>query len=315
MDYKVLAYYCITKIEDPHLEVARHKEFFKDKDFRGRIYISEQGINGQASGFGPHADEYIAWMRQDPRFQKMPFKVHYSKDHAFPKTTVKYRKQLVAVDCDVDFSDVGEHVSPNTWKDMLENKDQDTIVIDVRNDYEWVIGHFEGSELPKLDTFRKFPEYARNLKAEKDPAKTKVMMYCTGGIRCEFFSALMKKEGFEKVYQLDGGVINYGLEMGDDKWKGKLFVFDDRLAVPMGDQAPISHCKYCGVENDVYYNCANMDCNELFLCCIDCLRSHKGCCCATCETGRVRQFHEDSKPFRKFSHEEKQALNNAHVQS
>lgn len=314
MEYKVLAYYSVEPLNDPMREIALHKEFFESRDFRGRIYISEQGINGQSSGRADHADEYMAWMKE--RFQKMPFKVHAANEHAFPKMTVKYRKQLVAVDCPVDFSKVGEHVSPERWKKMLEEEDSDTIVLDVRNDYEWKIGRFAGAELPKLETFRQFPEYAKKLKEEKDPQKTRVMMYCTGGIRCEYFSALMKEEGFENVYQLDGGVINYGLKEGGEKWEGKLFVFDDRLAVPMGEGEPISECAHCGKPNDVYYNCANMDCNELFLCCPDCLKAHKGCCCSECESAaRIRPYQENGKPFRRWDHQEKMAWKNAQLQS
>lgn len=303
MEYKVLAYYSIGKIDDPVAEVARHKEFFNTRDFKGRIYISEQGINGQASGRADHADEYMAWMGSDPRFQKMPFKVHFSKEHPFPKMTVKYRRQLVAIDCEVDFSNVGQHISPEEWEKKLRERDEETIVLDVRNAYEWKIGRFEGSELPELETFRQFPAYAKKLKEEKDPKTTCVMMYCTGGIRCEFFSALMKKEGFEKVYQLDGGVIQYGLKEGDKHWEGKLFVFDDRLAVPLGqEQPPISHCTHCQKPNDVYYNCANVDCNELFLCCVDCIKEHKGCCSCQCETAdRIRPYQETAKPFRKLN--------------
>src|SRR5690606_1316196 len=107
---KVLAYYSIEPIDDPQAEVLRHKEFFEHRDFKGRIYISEQGINGQASGSAAHADEYMAWMGS--RFQKMPFKIHGADEHAYAKMTVKYRKQLVAVDCEVDFSLRGEAVSP-----------------------------------------------------------------------------------------------------------------------------------------------------------------------------------------------------------
>ena len=315
MDYKVLAYYSIFPIADPQAEVALHKEFLKERDFKGRIYISEQGINGQASGRADHADEYMAWM--ESRFQKITFKIHEAQEHAFAKMTVKYRKQLVAVDCEVDFSQVGEHVSPEVWKQMLAERGEETILLDVRNDYEWKIGHFEGSELPPLEAFREFPTYAKQLKAERDPKTTPVMMYCTGGIRCEFFSALLKQEGFEKVYQLEGGVINYGLQEGGDHWKGKLFVFDDRLVVPVGQETPpISHCAHCGVANDVYYNCANMDCNELFLCCLECLKAHRGCCSTDCECdSRIRPYQENAKPFRKWDHQEKLAWRNADLQS
>lgn len=303
MDYKILAFYTITPIENPEVEVARHKDFFQFLDFKGRIYISEQGLNGQASALAAHADQYMAWMAADGRFQKMAFKVHGSREHVFAKMTVKYRKQLVAIDCDVDFSNRGEHIFPDAWKRMLEARGKETIVLDVRNDYEWKIGHFEGAQLPPLETFRKFPEYAKKLKEEWDPQTTSVMMYCTGGIRCEFYSALMKKEGFEKVYQLDGGVIHYGLQEGGDHWRGKLFVFDDRLAVPVGVEAlPIDFCTHCGKPNDVYYNCANVDCNALFLCCLDCLRARLGCCSSDCECApRIRPYQENGKPFRKWN--------------
>ncbi len=307
MEYKVLAYYHIGYIEDPQTEVIRHKEFFSTRDFRGRIYISKQGINGQASGRADHADEYMAWM--GTRFQKMPFKVHISKEHVFPKMTVKIRQQLVAIDCEVDLSQTGEHLSPEQWKRMLEERDEETLILDVRNNYEWEVGHFEGSNLPQLETFREFPAYAKQLKKERDPKKTTVMMYCTGGIRCEVFSAVMKQEGFEKVYQLDGGVIHYALKEGGDHWRGKLFVFDDRLAVPVDEeQEPISCCAHCNKPNDVYYNCANIDCNELFLCCLDCLRAHRGCCSAQCGCAdRVRPYQENGKPFRKWDYREKLA--------
>lgn len=312
MDYQVLAYYTIQPIDHPHLEVERHKEFFRTGDFKGRIYISEQGINGQLSGLSAHAEEYKAWMQADPRFsQKMAFKVHPASEHAFPKMTVKYRKQLVAVDCEVDFSEAGEHISPAEWKKMLEQRKEDTLVLDVRNQYEWKVGRFEGAELPQLETFREFPAWAKKLASVRDPETTPILMYCTGGIRCEFFSALMKKQGFKKVYQLDGGVINYGLQEGSEHWRGKLFVFDDRLVVPLEPSSeepkePISSCAHCQAACDVYYNCANMDCNELFVACPSCLKAHKGCCCSHCEAqDRIRPYQESAKPFRKWSHEEK----------
>lgn len=302
----VLAYYFFTSLEDPHLEVARHKAFLKDKDVCCRVYISEGGINGQMSASEEASLAYQEWLKSDPRFAEVVFKVHHHKEHAFPKQTIKYRKQLVAIDQPVDMTLAGEKLSPDRWKEMIKNRDDNTLIIDTRNDYEWVLGHFEGAELPQLETFRQFPAYARHLKETKDPKKTKVMMYCTGGIRCELYSALMKKEGFEQVYQLEGGIINYGLKEGSEEWKGKLFVFDDRLAVPLDvtSNEMISHCKDCGALSDTYYNCANMDCNDLFLSCPACAETLQGCCSKECTKGpRVRVFEksERPKPFKKMS--------------
>jgi len=307
-DIYVLAYYFFTPIEDPDVEVARHKEFFDTRDVKARIYISHEGINGQMSASQEAAEEYMTWLKSDPRFAEVEFKLHYYHEHVFPRCTVKRRDQIVALDAKVDAKDGGEHVSPSKWREMLEEKDQDTLLLDVRNDYEWVLGHFEGAELPDLETFRQFPTYARELKKTRDPKKTKVMMYCTGGIRCELYSALMKKEGFEQVYQLQGGIIKYGLEEGADKWLGKLFVFDDRLSVPISEEeeAPvIGKCHHCGVSAESYYNCADMDCNELFLCCPECAEKYKGCCSETCLcSDRLRPYEkgERPKPFRRWYH-------------
>jgi UPF0176 protein len=305
MAYEILAYYFFTALEEPHLEVKNHKNFFSKRDVTGRIYISEEGINGQMSGAKSDIEAYIQWMKQDKRFEKMPFKIHTSSENVFPRMTVKYREQLVALDKSVDMSLGGEHVSPLRWKEMIENKEDNCLLIDVRNDYETAIGHFEDSELPQLGTFREFPKYVEDLKERVDPKNTKIMMCCTGGIRCEVYSALMKEEGFDTVYQLDGGIINYGLQEGNDHWKGKLFVFDDRLAIPISsdEHSVIAKCSFCDVEEDHYYNCANVDCNELFLACLTCFEKHKGCCQSTCiEAPRVRPVtKEDTKrPYRRL---------------
>ena len=307
MDYWVLAYYFFTSIEDPAREVFRHKEFFLNRDIKSRIYISTEGINGQMSAPAAVAQDYMEWLKSDVRFQEVEFKTHTWHEHCFPRTTVKLRPQLVALDVNVDLSKTGTHLSPAEWKSMLNTRDENTLLIDVRNDYEWDIGHFEGAELPHLDRFREFPDYARQLRQQRDPKKTKVMMYCTGGIRCELYSALLKEEGFEEVYQLQGGVIKYGIEEGSDHWRGKLFVFDDRLSVPISEKAPaeiISRCKHCAISTDLYFNCANMDCNELFISCWSCAELKHGCCCLTCEKApRVRPLErqERPKPFRRLS--------------
>jgi UPF0176 protein len=304
-NYFVIAYYCFTPINDPEKLVADHHAFFAERDVRSRIYISHEGINGQMSASMADAESYMQWLRSDSRFEQVAFKIHLHHEQVFPRKSVKLRKQLVALDAPVDLALTGERVSPEAWKEMLEKRDEETLLLDVRNDYEWEIGRFAGAELPALETFREFPSYAKRLKEERDPKKTKVMMYCTGGIRCELYSALLKKEGFEQVYQLDGGVIGYGLEQGSKHWEGKLFVFDDRLAVPISENEPattISHCCHCESASDTYYNCANMDCNELFLCCPTCAEKLQGCCSTVCQGApRVRPYEKGAqpKPFRK----------------
>jgi UPF0176 protein len=307
--HKIIAYYFLTSIEDPHAEVALHKAFFQNKDIKSRIYISEEGINCQMSADIDSADGYIAWMQSRPQFREIFFKIDAYHEHVFPKQTIKYRRQLVAFDAKVDYARSGKHVSPQEWADMLSNNE--SVIVDVRNDYEWKIGHFAGAECPPCQKSKDFIAYAEELKTRVDPQKTPIMMYCTGGIRCETFSALLKEGGFENVYQLDGGVINYGHELGSKHWQGKLFVFDDRMAVPLSetetDATPCatSLCDLCLNPCDVYYNCANVQCNRLFLCCSTCLEQFQGCCHATCTTGeKVRPYHKHTahKPFRKWYH-------------
>lgn len=306
--YHVLAFYQITKLEDPRTLIKEHKEFFKDRDVTSRIYISEQGINGQMSASINDSEEYMTWMRSKAEFKEMPFKIHKWPEQAFPRQTVKYRKNLVSCDQTVDFSKRGEHVSPQKWKEMLDS-DKEYMMIDVRNDYEWKIGHFDGAKLPECKNFRELEDYAEQLGKNTGDDKPPVMMYCTGGIRCELYSSILKEKGFEKVYQLDGGVINYGQKVGSDHWLGKLFVFDDRLSVPISDEETpsIAKCHFCKKPSENYYNCANMECNTLFLCCSECIKEHKGCCQKSCSTAeRVRPYHQQNphKPFRRKHHYE-----------
>ncbi len=303
-NYKALAFYLFAPLANPKEEVLRHKAFCEKRDILGRTYISEQGINGQMSGEEHDAEAYMKWMHEHPVFKDVVFKVQDCNEQIFPKLTIKYRKQLVALDAQPDLSLRGEHLSPKRWKEMLD-QDKNHILLDVRNEYEWKVGRFEGAEVPPCDTFREFQDYADELKKRVDPQKTPVMMYCTGGIRCEIYSAFLKEKGFETVYQLEGGVINYGQKAGCDHWLGKLFVFDDRLTIPISEEeAPsIGKCHLCGNPSEAYYNCANMDCNELFLCCPQCLEKFAGCCQEACKSApRVRPHHEQNahKPFRKW---------------
>jgi UPF0176 protein len=304
--YLVLSYYNIFPLSDLQRELLRHKEFFEGRDVKGRIYITPQGINAQMSGAQEEVEAYMEWLRADSRFDNVNFNLQWHHENVFPRMTVKMRPQLVALDVEVDFDKRGEHVSPKQWREMLEG-DESYLQLDVRNDYEWDVGHFKGFERPTGKTFRDFVDYARQLKEQHNPKKTKVMMCCTGGIRCELYSALLKEEGFDEVYQLKGGIIKYGNEEQGKHWKGKLFVFDDRLTADVGPESEtvVGKCHHCEAATDNYYNCSNMDCNELFLCCPECLQQYDGCCQVACKTApRLRPYHHQDphKPFRKWYH-------------
>ncbi|MBS0634574.1 MAG: rhodanese-related sulfurtransferase [Verrucomicrobia bacterium] len=303
LPYLVLAYYHITKLEQPELLVKAHKAFFKDKDFKGRIYLAKDGINGTLSAPKELVCEYMQWLWSQPGFDNAEFKIQEFEDHTFGKLTVKTRPELVALGFEVPLDEkaIGAHLSPKEWREMYETE-ENKVVLDVRNDYEWELGHFEGSESPPCKTFKDFDDYSKELKARVNP-ETKVLMCCTGGIRCEFFSSLLKQQGFEHVFQLQGGIIKYGAEEKSKHWKGKLFVFDDRLSIPISDEKTevIGKCHHCNKEAERYYNCANMDCNELFLCCEDCLKAFHGCCQDSCQKGtRVRPYKLACTPFRKW---------------
>jgi UPF0176 protein len=304
--YFVLAFYTFQTIENPKAELALQKDYLGKLDATCRIYISEEGINGQLSLARDHALLYIDWMHSRKEFKNLDFKVHEWHEQAFPRLTLKYRKHLVGRDQDVDLTKQGEHLPPKQWKEMLESE-EDALLLDIRNSYEWELGRFVGATLPPCETFRDFEKYADDLKSSHNPKEKKVMMYCTGGIRCEVYSALLKNKGFEKVYQLQGGIIKYGLEQGNKHWNGKLFVFDDRLSVPISKEAApvIGKCRSCSAPCESYYNCANIDCNTLFLCCKECIKASLGCCQATCmESPRIRPVNHQNphKPFRRKHH-------------
>ena len=310
----VLAYYVISKLDDPAKVIKEQKKVLEALNSAGRIYVSHEGVNAQLSLVEDDVLVYLDFLKQDPYYATADVKIHTWHEHPFAKLTIKERPQLCAIDTEVDFSNRGDHISPEEFAARIEQKDAATIVIDVRNNYESEVGYFEGAIKPDLESFREFPAFAKELSQKFDPAKTTVLMYCTGGIRCEYYSPLLKKEGFNKVYQLNGGVIRYGMEQGNRLWHGKLFVFDDRLVVDIAElkNSDIAHCHFCKCDTSTYYNCANMDCNALFLSCQACALKHKGCCCETCLIeGRVRVFddRQQPRPFRKLAHEEKIKLN------
>lgn len=300
--YEVILYYNFNSIEDPDRFCKQHKQFCKEIGLKGRIYISDEGINGTAGGTKEQVEAYKEYLTSIPGFEETEFKQDHSEYVPFAKLICKVRQEIVSLHMDdVDPVDGGKHLRPEEWRNVMESGEE-YVMIDVRNNYESKVGHFKGALTPDLDNFYDFPEWLEEVNIPKDK---KVLMYCTGGIRCEKFSVLMKKEGWDDVNQLHGGILNYAKEEGGEHFEGKCFVFDDRLVVPVNpnDLEPIAHCEITGKPADTYINCANMECNKLFVCSEEGARQMEGCCSEECRKSEYkRPFDpEDAfKPFRKW---------------
>ncbi len=301
--YKVILYYNFHNISNPQDFRTEQREFCKSHQLKGRIYVSGEGINGTLAGKPEDILAYEKYLQSIKGFESTEFKEDDSEFIPFAKLIVKIRSEIVSLKAPMPInpSEGGKHLMPEEWRRVMESE-ENYVIIDVRNNYESKIGHFEGALTPDLDTFYEFPEWVDSLDIEKDK---KVLMYCTGGIRCEKFSVLMKKKGFEDVNQLHGGILNYAKKEQGAHFKGKCFVFDDRLVVPVNpnDEDPISHCEITGVPCDTYINCANMECNRLFVCSEEGARMMEGCCSEECkESPYKRPFNPDEvyAPFRKW---------------
>ena len=252
----------------------------------GRIYVAHEGINAQLS---LPADNFYAFKDTIEAYDfmkgiRLNIAVEHD-DHSFLKLTVKVRDKIVAdglVDETFDVTNIGIHLKAKEFNDLLE--DPNTIVVDMRNHYESEIGHFTKAIKPDVDTFRESLPIIEEQLAEHKQDK-KLLMYCTGGIRCEKASAYFKHKGFENVYQLEGGIIEYTRQVKEQglesKFIGKNFVFDHRLGERITDDI-VSQCHQCGKPCDVHTNCANEGCHLLFIQCEECASAMEGCCSSTC---------------------------------
>ncbi|KAB7704043.1 rhodanese-related sulfurtransferase [Bacillus aerolatus] len=267
--YRILLYYMYVPIENPEVFAVRHLKFCKELGLKGRILVGEEGINGTVSGTIEQTDRYMQTMKEDPRFAEMVFKVDEADGHAFKKMHVRPRKEIVTLQLDKDINPqelTGNYLSPKEFFEAMQ--EEDTVVIDARNDYEYDLGHFRGAIRPDIQAFRELPEWVREHKEELQGKK--ILTYCTGGIRCEKFSGWLKKEGFEDVNQLHGGIVTYGKdpEVQGKLWNGQCYVFDDRISVPINhtEHVIVGRDHFTGEPCERYVNCANPDCDKRILC-------------------------------------------------
>ncbi|MEM9478984.1 MAG: rhodanese-related sulfurtransferase [Verrucomicrobiota bacterium] len=271
-EFQILLYYKYVPIDDPEAFHQCHRALCERLGLRGRILIGDEGINGTVSGTKAATGEYMKEVHADERFSDLVFKVDPHDGHAFPKLSIKVRKEIVSLHLGgEDFSPektTGKRLSPEEWKAAME--EEGVLILDGRNDYESDLGRFKGAICPPLRNFREFPDWIRqNLADQKDK---KILTYCTGGIRCEKLSGFLLREGFTDVSQLEGGIVTYGRDPATkgEGFEGKCFVFDERIVADVNrteTAITISKCRACNEASECYVNCLNKACNmKIFLC-------------------------------------------------
>ena len=281
-----LSFYRYVKIEEPDtLRLELIKSWDKLNVF-GRIYLAHEGINAQMSLPKENLEAFQKELYLDRRFKDVPFKIAVEDNgKSFYKLNIKIRNKIVAdglKEHDYDVTNVGTHLTAEEWNKAMEQ--ENPTVVDMRNFYESEVGHFQNAICPQAHNFREeLPMVKDLLKGKEDE---KILLYCTGGIRCEKASAYLKHHGFKDVNQLYGGIIEYARQVKtkglESKFKGKNFVFDERMGERITDDV-ISKCYQCGSLSDYHLNCANDACHLLFIQCDSCKTKYEACCSEECQ--------------------------------
>lgn len=296
---KTLSFYKYVKIVDPKAMRDFLFEKFEKLGCLGRIYVAHEGINAQMNVPEPNWEAFNNFIQSIPEFADVPFKIAVEEKgkSSFLKLIIKVREKIVADGIDdptFDPGNTGEYVNAEEANAMI---DRGATVIDMRNLYEATIGHFENAKIMEVDTFRE--QLAKVKDMFQDDQDEEVLLYCTGGIRCEKASAWMKHNGFKNVKHIKGGVIDYAHQVKErglpNKFRGKNFVFDERMGEKVGDEI-ISDCQVCeSVKCDDYTHCKNQFCHILFISCPKCLEKFDGYCSKTCQV-----CDKLPKPLNKF---------------
>jgi UPF0176 protein len=292
MQYQVLLFYKYVHIDDTEAFKKFYTELCTRHGLLGRTIIAEEGLNGTLEGTLDNTEAFVKELLEDKRFCDMQIKRSEGTGATFPRLSVKIRNEIVGTHFpkEVDpTKKTGKYLKPDELREWYESG-KDFVVVDMRNSYEFESGHFKNSFDPKMDASRELPE---KIEAIKEAVKDKpVLTVCTGGVRCEKMSAYLLHEGFDedKVYQLDGGMHSYMEKYPGKDFLGTLFTFDNRLVMDFGgEREVIGKCKRCGATNEQYQNCANADCNMLFLICDDCMSAEgPGFCSEKCEKSTAR---------------------------
>lgn len=275
---KIILYYKFTPITDPEAVRLWQRTLCEKLNLKGRILISKHGINGTVGGELDDVKQYVKETKQFAGFKDTKFKWSEGVRDHFPKLQVKVRDEIVAFgvadELQVDETGVvggGTHLKPTEVNELVNRYGDDVVFFDGRNAYEAAVGRFKNAVVPNTRTSKDFATELDSGSYDHIKDK-KVVTYCTGGIRCEILSSMMKNRGFKDVYQIDGGIVKYGEQYADEGlWEGSLYVFDDRMGLKFSDKAvDIGRCIHCDGPTSNYENCALASCNELVLICETC---------------------------------------------
>jgi UPF0176 protein len=281
---KILLYYKFTPVSDPEAIRLWQRSLCESLNLKGRILIAEHGINGTVGGNVHQLKQYVKQTKTHSAFRDMVFKWSDGGQEHFPKLVVKIRPEIVtfgaADKIKVDKDGIiggGKKLKPEQIHELVKSRGEDVIFFDGRNAYEASVGKFKKAVVPEVRHTRDYLDELKKSKY-KDIKDKPIVTYCTGGIRCEVLSVLMKEEGFKEVYQIDGGIVKYGEKFGDKGfWEGALYVFDDRITTKFSDAAKdIGVCVHCASKTSNYDNCSNKACNKHIIVCKDCV--HKELC-------------------------------------
>lgn len=280
-----LSYYKYVQLPDPQAFRDELYRVYQSLGVLGRIYVAREGVNAQLSVPESRFEDFKKAMDDFGIFPKLRLNIAVEADgKSFFALIIKVRDKIVADGIDdptFDPSRTGQHLSAAAFNQLSEAPD--TIIVDMRNHYESEVGHFQNAILPDVATFREELPLVADMLADKK--NQNIVMYCTGGIRCEKASAYLKYRGFENVFQLEGGIIEYARQVRaqglENKFIGKNFVFDERLGERISPDI-IAHCHQCGAPADTHVNCANDHCHILFIQCEQCREVFQGCCSDTC---------------------------------
>lgn len=291
-----ISFYSYAHIGNPNLFRNHLFIHWNEMDVLGRIYVAHEGINAQLSVPAENFEVFKNHLDSISFLENVRLNIAIEQDNlSFLKLKVKVRHKIVAdglEDTEFDVTNKGIHVDAQKFNQLIE--DPDTILVDMRNHYESEIGHFKNAITPDVDTFRDSLDIIERDLADHKKDK-KLVMYCTGGIRCEKASAYYKHKGFEQVYQLEGGIIEYARQVDaqklENKFRGKNFVFDHRRGERISDDV-IAHCHQCGQPCDEHVNCANEACHLLFIQCEACAEKMNHCCSDACKTTHELPFEE-----------------------